>query len=144
MLSAGLAGLAGGLFAVSHGFVSLQEVYWPTSGKVVMMVVLGGIGTLWGPVLGATLVVQLEDYLSTSGFDGIGIVTGSVFIVVVLLFRRGLWGTATHLLSLLGRRPRGGTGTADDPAETTGAAVPDPTDTGLSSRVPATQLHDAE
>jgi branched-chain amino acid transport system permease protein len=108
VLSATLAGLAGGLFAASHGFVSLQEVYWPTSGKVVMMVVLGGIGTLWGPILGAALVVQLEDFLATSGFEGIGIVTGSVFIVVVMLFRRGLWGTTSHLLALWRerRRPR--------------------------------------
>lgn len=98
VISAALAGLAGGLFAASHGFVSLQEVYWPTSGKVVMMVVLGGIGTLWGPAVGALLVVQLEDYLATSGFDGVGIVTGSVFILVVLLFRRGLWGTTSHLV----------------------------------------------
>ena len=99
VLSATLAGLAGGLFAANHGFVSLQEVYWPTSGKVVMMVVLGGIGTLWGPILGALLVVQLEDYLATAGFDGIGIVTGSVFILVVLLFRRGIWGTTSHLIT---------------------------------------------
>jgi branched-chain amino acid transport system permease protein len=106
VLSATLAGLAGGLFAVNHGFVSLQEVYWPTSGKVVMMVVLGGIGTLWGPILGALLVVQLEDFLATSGFDGIGIVTGSVFIIVVVLFRRGLWGTTSHLISLWRDRRR--------------------------------------
>jgi len=106
VLSATLAGLAGGLFAVNHGFVSLQEVYWPTSGKVVMMVVLGGIGTLWGPILGATLVVQLEDFLATSGFEGIGIVTGAVFILVVLLFRRGLWGTTSHLLTMVRDRGR--------------------------------------
>jgi branched-chain amino acid transport system permease protein len=106
VLSAMLAGLAGGLFAVDHGFVSLQEVYWPTSGKAVMMVVLGGIGTLWGPMLGALLVVQLEDYLATSGFDGIGIVTGSVFILVVLLFRRGLWGTTSQLFGGLRARRR--------------------------------------
>jgi len=97
VLSAALSGLAGGLFAISHGFASLQEVNWTTSGKAVMMVVLGGIGTLWGSTLGAALVVQLEDYLSTSGFDGIGIVTGTVFVLVVLLFRQGLWGAARQL-----------------------------------------------
>jgi branched-chain amino acid transport system permease protein len=121
VLSATLAGLAGGLYAASHGFVSLQEVYWPTSGKVVMMVVLGGIGTLWGPILGAALVVQLEDYLTTSGFDGVGIVTGAVFILVVVLFRRGLWGTTAHLLELWrSRRARPGVTEAADvqaPAE---------------------------
>ena len=97
VLSAALSGLAGGLFAISHGFASLQEVYWTTSGKAVMMVVLGGIGTLWGSAVGAALVVQLEDYLSTSGFNGIGIVTGTVFVLVVLLFRQGLWGAARKL-----------------------------------------------
>ena len=97
VLSAALSGLAGGLFAISHGFASLQEVNWTTSGKAVMMVVLGGIGSLWGSTLGAALVVLLEDYLSTSGFDGIGIVTGTVFVLVVLLFRQGLWGGARQL-----------------------------------------------
>jgi branched-chain amino acid transport system permease protein len=104
VLSAGLAGIAGGLFAVSHGFASLQEVYWTTSGKVVIMTVLGGIGTLWGAVIGAALLVLLEDQLATAGFDGINLVTGAVFVVVVLLFRRGILGTARHLLLVrLGR-----------------------------------------
>jgi branched-chain amino acid transport system permease protein len=100
-ISAFLSGLAGGLYAVNHGFASLQEVYWTTSGKVVVMTVLGGIGTLWGSLVGAGAIVRLEDWLSTSGFQETDLVTGSVFIVVVLLFRRGLWGTLTHLL-----RPR--------------------------------------
>jgi branched-chain amino acid transport system permease protein len=97
VLSAGLAGLAGGVFAVSHGFVALPELHWTTSGEVVLMTVLGGIGTLWGGVVGAGIIVLLADYLASSGFDAIGIVTGSVFVVVVLLFRRGVWGTARHL-----------------------------------------------
>jgi branched-chain amino acid transport system permease protein len=93
VLSATLAGLAGGLHAIGHGFASLQDVHWTTSGKAVLMVVLGGIGTLWGPGLGAALVVLLEDYLATAGFVGIDMVVGAVFVVVVLLFRRGVWGT---------------------------------------------------
>jgi branched-chain amino acid transport system permease protein len=97
VLSAGLSGLAGGVFAVSHGFVALPELHWATSGEVVLMTVLGGIGTLWGGVIGAGLIVLLADYLASSGFDGIGIVTGGVFMTVVLLFRRGIWGTARHL-----------------------------------------------
>jgi branched-chain amino acid transport system permease protein len=119
VLSATLSGLAGGLFAVNHGLVSLQEVNWTTSGKVVMMVVLGGIGTLWGGAVGAGLVVQLEDYLATAGFDGIGLITGSVFVVVVLLFRRGLWGTVARLGRALAARQRGPSPTpipAKDPA----------------------------
>ena len=58
VLSAGLAGLAGGVFSISHGFASLQELIWTTSGKVVLITVLGGIGTLWGAVVGAALVVH--------------------------------------------------------------------------------------
>jgi branched-chain amino acid transport system permease protein len=116
VLSAGLAGVAGGLFAISHGFASLQEVYWTTSGTVVLMTVLGGIGTLWGPILGAALVVLLEDYLATSGFDGIGIITGGIFVLVVMLFRRGIWGTVAHLV----RQRRTG-GDADGSADSDGS-----------------------
>jgi branched-chain amino acid transport system permease protein len=104
VISAMLSGLAGGLFAINHGLVSLQEVNWITSGKVVMMVVLGGIGTLWGGAVGAALVVQLEDYLATAGFEGVGLITGAVFMVVVLLFRRGLWGSVARLGQAVGAR----------------------------------------
>lgn len=100
VLSAFLAGLAGGVYAIGHGFASLQEVYWTTSGKVVVMTILGGMGTLWGPLLGAGIIVQLEDYLATAGIDAVGTVTGAIFVITVLLFRRGIWGTARHLLRL--------------------------------------------
>ena len=109
VLSAGLAGLAGGLFAISHGFASLQELVWTTSGKVVLITVLGGIGTLWGGLVGAGIVVTLEDSLASSGFEGIGLITGSIFVVIVLLFRRGVWGSARTLLRrwvIDRRRPR--------------------------------------
>ncbi|HEY0699102.1 MAG TPA: branched-chain amino acid ABC transporter permease [Micromonospora sp.] len=93
VLSAFLAGLGGGLFAVGHRFVSLDVLHWTTSGKAVIVVVLGGIGTLWGGLLGAAALVRLEDWLSFAGFEEVGLVTGALFVVVVLLFRRGLWGT---------------------------------------------------
>ncbi|MFL6130899.1 MAG: branched-chain amino acid ABC transporter permease [Mycobacteriales bacterium] len=121
VLSAGLAGIAGGLFAVSHGFASLQEVYWTTSGKVVIMTVLGGIGTLWGAVIGAALLVIMEDQLATAGFDGINLVTGAVFVVVVLLFRRGILGTARHLLLVR----RGGRGVVDPEPGVEPASLPE-------------------
>ena len=70
VISAGVAGLAGGVFAVSHGFASLQELNWTTSGKVVLITVLGGIGTFWGGPIGAAVVVLLEDRLASSGFNG--------------------------------------------------------------------------
>jgi branched-chain amino acid transport system permease protein len=109
VLSAGLAGLAGGVFAISHGFASLQELNWTTSGKVVLITVLGGIGTLWGGPLGAAIVVTLEDKLASSGFEGTGIILGSIFVLIVLLFRHGIWGTARDLLEkgIAGRRDRG-------------------------------------
>jgi branched-chain amino acid transport system permease protein len=134
VLSAGLAGLAGGLFAISHGFASLQEVNWTTSGKAVMMVVLGGIGSLWGSTLGAALVVQLEDYLSTSGFDGIGIVTGTVFVLVVLLFRQGLWGAARQLGAAAGRALRR---RRDPPAPAEAITTPSPTTREEASWTPS-------
>ena len=98
VLSAGLAGLAGGVFAISHGFTSLEELDWTTSGKVVLITVLGGIGTLWGGPLGAAIVITLEDRLTSSGFEGTGIILGSIFVVIVLLFRHGIWGTVRDLL----------------------------------------------
>ena len=109
VLSAGLAGLAGGVFAMGHGFASLQELNWTTSGKVVLITVLGGIGTLWGGPVGAGIVVILEDRLASSGFEGTGIILGSIFVVIVLLFRHGIWGTARDLLKrrMDGRRDRG-------------------------------------
>ncbi len=109
VLSAGLAGLAGGVFAISHGFTSLQELEWTTSGKVVLVTVLGGIGTLWGGPVGAVIVITLEDRLASSGFEGTGIILGSIFVVIVLLFRHGIWGTARDLLErrMDGRRDRG-------------------------------------
>lgn len=115
VLSAGIAGLAGGVFAISHGFVSLQEVDWTTSGKVVLMTVLGGMGTLWGGAIGAAIIVLLEDYLSSAGFDGIGIFTGAIFVICVLLFRKGVWGTVASLIDRIrGRLPLRGKGDTPD------------------------------
>ena len=106
VVSAGLAGIAGGVFAISHGFVSLQEVDWTTSGKVVLMTVLGGMGTLWGGAIGAAVIVLLEDYLASAGFEGIGLITGAIFIICVLLFRKGIWGTADAVIARLRRQRR--------------------------------------
>ncbi|MGQ5263800.1 branched-chain amino acid ABC transporter permease [Micromonospora sp. ZYX-F-536] len=106
VLSGFIAGLGGGLFAVGHRFVSLDVLHWTTSGKAVIVVVLGGIGTLWGGVLGAGIVVRLEDWLSFSGFEAIGLVTGGIFVLVVVLFRRGIWGSAAALARRLAARRR--------------------------------------
>ncbi len=106
VISAGLAGLAGGVFAISHGFASLQELNWTTSGKVVLITVLGGIGTLWGGPVGAAIVVQLEDWLASSGFEGTGIILGAIFVLIVLMFRHGVWGTGRQVVAWLQRRRR--------------------------------------
>ncbi|MGI8877632.1 MAG: branched-chain amino acid ABC transporter permease [Candidatus Limnocylindria bacterium] len=103
VLSAGLAGLAGSLFTIGHGFASLENLHWSKSGEVVLMSVLGGIGTLWGSVLGAALVLLLRDWLSGIT-DASGVVTGAVFVALVLGFRRGIWATAGDQLRRLGRR----------------------------------------
>ncbi len=95
VLSAGLSGLAGSLFALGHGFAALDLVDWRTSGQVVIMTVLGGIGTLWGSVVGAVIVLLLRDWLAT-WTDAWGAVTGFIFAIVVLGFRRGVWGTLAH------------------------------------------------
>ena len=90
-------GLADGLYIVNHGAVGLEVVQQTTSGNVVMMTILGGIGTLWGPVIGAGITLLLRDFLaSTPGATGI--VTGAVFVAVVLLFRRGVVGTIIERL----------------------------------------------
>ncbi|MER5466599.1 branched-chain amino acid ABC transporter permease [Streptomyces sp. NPDC002668] len=104
VISAFLAGLAGGLYAINHGFASLQEVHWTTSGKVTVMTVLGGIGTLWGSLAGATVIVRLEDWLATAGFQHVELITGAIFILVVLLFRRGLWGAGARVFRVSRRQ----------------------------------------
>jgi len=92
VLSAGLAGLAGSLFSIGSGFASLEMLHWTTSGGVVLMTVLGGIGTLWGSLVGSAIVLLLEDQL-TAITDASGVVTGAVLIAIVLGFRRGIWPT---------------------------------------------------
>ena len=105
VMSAALAGLAGGLKALVFQFATLTDVGWQMSGEVILMTLLGGIGTFLGPVVGAGLVVTLQNYLATSDFP-VTIITGIVFMVCVLLFRRGLVGEffATRLGKRLGFR----------------------------------------
>ena len=98
VLSAAIAGLGGGLYAMSHQFVTLDTLRWTTSGQAVVLVVLGGIGTLWGGAVASGFVLRLQDYLSLHHFAAPDLILGSVFVLVVLVFRRGVWGTAAHLL----------------------------------------------
>ena len=91
VMSAALAGLAGATKAIVFQFATLTDVTWQMSGEVILMTLLGGIGTMVGPVVGAGLVVGLENTLATSGFP-VTIATGLIFMVCVLIFRRGIVG----------------------------------------------------
>ncbi|AJD45052.1 branched-chain amino acid ABC transporter permease [Rhizobium sp. SEMIA 4085] len=91
VMSAALAGLAGALKSLVFQFATLTDVAWQMSGEVILMTLLGGIGTLIGPIFGAGLVVTLQNYLATSEFP-VTIITGVVFMICVLIFRRGIVG----------------------------------------------------
>ena len=101
VMSAALAGLAGAVKSIVFQFATLTDVAWQMSGEVILMTLLGGIGTLIGPLFGAGLVVVLENYLATSEFP-VTIITGIVFMVCVLIFRRGIIGE--FYASRLGRK----------------------------------------
>jgi branched-chain amino acid transport system permease protein len=98
VISAALAGLAGSLKAVALQFATLGDVAWQRSGEVVLMTLLGGMGTVLGPSVGALLVVTMENYLSSLG-SWVTVITGTVFVVMVMAFRRGLVGEIKALLT---------------------------------------------
>jgi branched-chain amino acid transport system permease protein len=119
VLSAALAGLAGALKTVVLGFETLTDVHWTMSGLVILMTLVGGMGTLAGPVLGAFLVVSLENKLGDVGSflagathvewfaslgESVGIVTGLIFVACVLLFRRGIVGEIAAAFDMRRRR----------------------------------------
>jgi branched-chain amino acid transport system permease protein len=97
VLSAALAGTAGGTKAIALQVASLTDVKWPTSGEVVLMTLLGGLGRYSGPVVGAFLVTVLEHYLSESR-GWVPVIEGGVFVVCVLTFRQGIMGTLSAAL----------------------------------------------
>jgi branched-chain amino acid transport system permease protein len=92
VLSGGLAGLAGSLKALVLGFVTLSDVSLGTSGDVILMTLLGGSGTFLGPVIGASIVVTLQEYLSGIVGAWVSVIIGAVFVVCVMVFRRGFVG----------------------------------------------------
>jgi branched-chain amino acid transport system permease protein len=91
VLSAGLAGLAGATKAIVFQLASLTDVHWSMSGEVVLMTLLGGMGTIFGPVLGAFAIITMENYLAELG-SWFTITQGAIFVVCVLAFRRGVIG----------------------------------------------------
>ena len=91
ILSAALAGLAGATKAIVFQLASLTDVHWTMSGEVVLMTLLGGMGTIFGPVVGAFTIIGLENYLAGFG-QWVTVITGFIFVVCVLAFRRGIVG----------------------------------------------------
>jgi branched-chain amino acid transport system permease protein len=103
VMSAALAGLAGGTKAIVFQFATLTDVQWQMSGEVILMTLLGGIGTMIGPVVGAGLVIILQNYLAASDFP-VTVLIGIIFVICVLLFRRGIVG---EILEFARRRAKG-------------------------------------
>ena len=97
VLSATLSGLAGATKALVFQLASLTDVHWTMSGEVVLMTLLGGLGTVFGPVAGAFILVTLEQYLAQLG-AWVTIVQGVIFVICVLTFRRGVVGELARLL----------------------------------------------
>jgi branched-chain amino acid transport system permease protein len=97
VLSATLAGLAGSLNSLVFQLASLTDVHWSMSGDVVLMTLLGGLGTVFGPVVGAFLVIAMENYLAPFG-QWVLVIQGAIFVVCVLLFRRGIVGELAQVL----------------------------------------------
>jgi len=97
VLSATFAGVAGSTKAIVFQLASLTDVDWPMSGEVILMTLVGGLGTVFGPVAGAFFMVTLENYLTTIG-QWVFVVQGLIFVVCVLLFRRGFVGELAHRL----------------------------------------------
>ena len=97
VLSATLAGLAGSLKALVFQLASLTDVHWTMSGDVLLMTLLGGLGTVFGPVVGAFAVIAMQNYLASFG-QWVLVIQGVIFVVCVLVFRRGIIGELAHFL----------------------------------------------
>jgi len=97
VLSAALAGVAGATKAIVFQLASLTDVHWTMSGEVVLMTLVGGLGTVFGPVVGAFVIVSMENYLAEFG-QWITVIQGVIFVTCVLLFRRGIIGEIANAL----------------------------------------------
>ncbi len=121
VLSAALSGLAGATRTVVMGSETLADLHWSMSGLVILMTLVGGMGTVVGPIIGAFIIIALQNRLGDIGAwlvhttniewfgtlgESVGIVTGLIFIVCVLLFRRGIVGEIGAAISAAGRRKR--------------------------------------
>jgi len=96
-MSATLAGLAGATKSIVFQLASLTDVYWTMSGEVVLMTLLGGLGTVFGPMIGALVVVTMQNYLAQMG-DWVTVIQGGIFVVSVMMFRQGIVGVLGNWL----------------------------------------------
>jgi branched-chain amino acid transport system permease protein len=99
VLSATLAGLAGSMKAIVNQLASLADVHWSMSGEVVLMMILGGMGTIFGPIIGAAVIATMQDYLAWLG-PWVTVLQGAIFVICVLLFRKGIIGIAGRWLKI--------------------------------------------
>jgi branched-chain amino acid transport system permease protein len=99
VLSASLAGLAGATKAIVLQIASLTDVNWPMSGEVVLMSLVGGLGTIFGPVVGAFAILTMQYKLAAVG-EWVLVIQGGIFVACVLLFRRGIIGEIAHYLRI--------------------------------------------
>jgi branched-chain amino acid transport system permease protein len=105
VLSAALAGLAGATKAIVFQLASLADVTWQMSGEVVLMTLVGGMGTVLGPIVGATIILAMQNYLAGFG-EWVLVIQGLIFVLTVLLFRRGIVGEIIAFFDQFTRRTR--------------------------------------
>jgi branched-chain amino acid transport system permease protein len=99
ILSATLAGVAGATKSLVFGIATLTDVYWAMSGEVVLMTLVGGLGTVFGPVIGAAVIVTMQNYLAELG-AWVTVIQGVIFVTCVMAFRRGIVGEIANMLKV--------------------------------------------
>jgi branched-chain amino acid transport system permease protein len=105
VMSGALSGLGGSLKALALGLASLSDVLWHVNGEVILMTLLGGLGTFIGPVVGAFLVMAIQNYMAELG-GAVTIAEGIIFAVIVMTFRRGIVGELQPVMKALSARWR--------------------------------------
>jgi branched-chain amino acid transport system permease protein len=99
VLSAAIAGVGGGLKSLVLGLATLSDVHQSTSGEVILMTLLGGTGTLLGPIIGSGIIITLQEYLSSKVGSWVSVLIGGIFVICVMIFRKGIIGELRHYLS---------------------------------------------
>ena len=103
VVSGFFSGIAGALFCMQIKYVALSYCHWSLSGEVIMMSLVGGIGSLYGPIIGAALVTVMQDFFSTI-WDRWLLIMGAVFVIFVMFFQGGVWEGIENLISYCSRR----------------------------------------